>query len=114
MSNPYEATGRDPVISGSIGRVRLKRIGPLSSALFGAAAGVIMGLIVGGFGFLASLAGINNAGGAGFAIGFGAGILIMAPLLYGVGGFIGGLINAVVYNIVASVSGGIEMEFGRE
>lgn len=39
----------------------------------------------------------------------GIGILFL-PVLHGVGGFIGGAIMAVIYNGVASVAGGIELE----
>ena len=39
---------------------------------------------------------------------FGMGILM--PVIYGVMGFIGGIIGAAVYNLVASWIGGIELE----
>ena len=38
-------------------------------------------------------------------------LLFFLPLLYGLGGFIGGAIVAAVYNLVASIAGGIEIEF---
>jgi hypothetical protein len=38
-----------------------------------------------------------------------AGIIVM-PILYGVFGFIFALIGAVIYNVVAGIAGGIEIE----
>ena len=39
---------------------------------------------------------------------FGLAFVIFIPFLYAAGGFIGGIIAAVVYNIVARFTGGIE------
>ncbi len=54
-------------------------------------------------------------GDAGLALGGGgviAGILVMIglPIFYGVIGFIGGAISALVYNIFAGIVGGVEIE----
>ena len=40
--------------------------------------------------------------------GVGAGMLVMFPILYGIGGFIGSIIAAFIYNLVAARIGGIE------
>jgi len=45
----------------------------------------------------------------GFSFGFAA--LIMFPLMYGAIGFIGGLIWAALYNVVAGWIGGVELTF---
>lgn len=110
--NPFEAPGHLSV-SGDRRMLRLKRIGILSSGIFGAAAGALFGLPAGGFFFLLSLVGVGgmNMQDAGPLVSMGAGAIILAPLMYGFMGFIGGLINAVIYNVVAGLSGGIEMEF---
>jgi len=36
--------------------------------------------------------------------------MFFLPVLYGVGGFIGGAISAALYNVVAGLVGGIELE----
>jgi hypothetical protein len=40
----------------------------------------------------------------------GAAFTVMIPVLYGVMGFIGGIIGALIYNLVAKWIGGIEVE----
>lgn len=49
--------------------------------------------------------------GAGRTLGFGFGIaaLIVAPIMYFVVGFIGGVISAALYNLVAGWTGGVEI-----
>jgi hypothetical protein len=84
--------------------------------LFCGVAGALMGFLVGAMVFVFSLA-AGAGGGAGpretgLMLGMGAGALIIVPIMYGIMGLIGGCINAVVYNVVAGLSGGIEMDFG--
>jgi hypothetical protein len=43
-------------------------------------------------------------------LGFGAVFTIMIPIFYGVMGFVGGIIGAFIYNLVAKWIGGIEVE----
>ena len=40
----------------------------------------------------------------------GAAALIFLPVAYGIGMFIAGIIGAVVYNLIASLVGGVEIE----
>lgn len=74
-----------------------------------------LGLIIGGLITLLSLAGANigrgNAGPAALLIG--AGAIVVVPVFYGVIGFIGGAIMAALYNVIASVTGGLEIELRR-
>jgi hypothetical protein len=41
---------------------------------------------------------------------FGVGFIIFLPIFYGILGFIGGLITAWTYNLVARFAGGLEIE----
>jgi hypothetical protein len=95
----------------------LQRIGVLSC---GKIMGILyagMGLIVGAFFAIISLAGIaipqQNAAGnpMAFMLIGGVAALIFMPIMYGIMGFIGGIIMAALYNLVASLAGGLELEF---
>ena len=68
----------------------------LLTAIFCLPAGVFM-MLIGGF----------QGQEQGFIGGIG---MFLLPVLYGVGGFIGGAITAALYNVVASLVGGIELE----
>lgn len=48
------------------------------------------------------------AGGV-FGVLFGVGSIILLPFLYGVLGLVGGLISALLYNLIARFVGGIEL-----
>ncbi len=81
----------------------LKSIGPLSvgklyavmMAVFGFFAGLVMALV----------GTLSPAGGLGMAA------VIWVPLLYAILGFVGGIVGAWLYNLLAGWLGGIEMEF---
>lgn len=45
-----------------------------------------------------------------FGLMFGVGAIIILPLFYGVVGFVVSAIGAAVYNVIASVTGGIEVQ----
>lgn len=42
---------------------------------------------------------------------FGGGAIISFPIFYGILGFIMGYLSAVIYNLIANMIGGIELEF---
>ncbi len=71
----------------------------------------IMGLIFCPFLLLASLfsshAGSPQRAGI---LALGTGFALLLPFLYGAMGFIGGVISAFIYNIIAKWIGGIEVE----
>lgn len=96
---------------------QLTEIGVLSS-------GKVMGAICAGIGFIIgllyglgilvmSVAAASGGGGGRFAVGilFGCGIVIVAPLLYGIFGFLYGLLLAFIYNLAAGRMGGLELTF---
>lgn len=43
-------------------------------------------------------------------MGMGFGLIIIAPIMYGIMGFLVGVVGAFVYNLVAGWVGGIEVE----
>ncbi len=98
----------------------IKRFGVFSVAkmygllmfVFGLIIGVLYGLIFIIMGAsMASLAPRDEAtiGGLG-TIGVGVGMMIGIPIFYGVLGFIGGIIGALIYNALAGVVGGVKFE----
>lgn len=113
MSNPFEVQSGDVAVVSENSKVRLKRVGVLSTAVFLAVAMAAMGLLGAmffGLMILSQLAlGVNaQAGGAEM---FGSAVfLVILPVMYGVMGFIGGAINAILYNLIAGITGGIALE----
>ncbi|HQZ18841.1 MAG TPA: hypothetical protein PKU70_00065 [Vicinamibacteria bacterium] len=94
----------------------IARIGVLSLAKMLAVTYAFLGLFFGGVLSLFALMGAavgSAAGGDGGGIAamlFGVGAVIVLPIVYGCLGFVGGLIMAPLYNLVAKVVGGIEVE----
>jgi hypothetical protein len=41
---------------------------------------------------------------------FGVGAVFLLPIVYGIMGFLGGVITAVIYNLAAGAVGGLEVE----
>ena len=76
----------------------------------------LLGLLIGAIVSLLSVVGaaIGRASGespeAFLGLLFGVAAIVAMPLLYGGMGFIGGLISAFLYNIVAGFVGGLEVE----
>ena len=93
----------------------VKSVGVLSVGKVLGCLYAMLGLIIGGFLTLLSLAGAaaggRDAGPAALLVGVGA--IVIIPVIYGGIGFIGGIIMAALYNVVASVIGGIEFELKR-
>jgi hypothetical protein len=98
--------------------MRLKRLGVLSVALTLAAVYAVLGLLVGILFAMISvlgggLAAMASAEGESlpplFGLLFGAGAVVILPIFYGIIGFIGGAIAAGIYNLMAKLTGGIEM-----
>jgi uncharacterized oligopeptide transporter (OPT) family protein len=79
------------------------RAGIVLGVLYG-----ILSLIIVPFVLLAALLG-SKTGVPSPAI-FGVGLAILLPVLYAAAGFIGGVIGAALYNVVAKWTGGFEFE----
>lgn len=97
----------------------VRRIGVLSLAR-------VMGAIYGGFGLIAgAIFALFSIFGAAIgaaaaesseplvAVLFGVGAVIFMPLLYGLMGFVGGILSAALYNLVAGFVGGLELELAE-
>lgn len=90
----------------------VKRVGIFSVGKVVGALYALVGLIAGGVISLFSLAGAAASGidqGLPGLI-FGAGAVVIIPLLYGAIGLIGGIIIGALYNLIASMIGGVEVE----
>jgi hypothetical protein len=94
----------------------LKSVGVMSCGKIGGTLYGLMGILLGGIFALISTLGLpwgqgpSNGAPAWLGAFFGVGSIILFPIVYGIMGFIGGLITAVLYNLLAGFVGGIEME----
>ncbi len=77
----------------------------------------LIGLLLGLFFSLFSLLGAafssaldQSSGEAWLGALFGVGAVILLPIIYGCIGFVAGLIGSAVYNLVAGMVGGVEIE----
>lgn len=85
---------------------QLTHISPLRAGIVLGVLYGLLGLIVVPIFLLAAVAGAKT-GGSPAAMG-GAFMAIIFPVVYAIGGFIGGIIAAAVYNLVAKWTGGLE------
>jgi hypothetical protein len=91
----------------------VKRIGPGSAFKVGLALYGFMGLLFGAIVALVSLLGgaLVPAAEAGvFRMFFGVGAIIILPIFYGIIGGIMAALGAVIYNLVAGLVGGLEVD----
>jgi len=91
----------------------LKRVGPGSAFKIGLVLYAFIGLIIGAIFSLVSLfaAPFARTGGVPFSGAmFGVGAVIILPIVYGIFGGIFAAIGAVIYNLVASWVGGLEVD----
>ena len=88
----------------------IKKFGVISVAKFFAFFGLIWGFLM-GIPLAAGLGGMGSVMDT-QALGIGAGLagLVLLVIIGGVGGFIGGALVAIVYNIVLVATGGVEMD----
>ena len=101
-------------------KLRIKKLGILSVAKIYAVMMFVMMLIIcipyGLFIIIFSLSNASNFGGqgglalGGFGVVGGLFVMIGLPIIYGLIGFVAGVIGALIYNIFAGMVGGIEIE----
>lgn len=90
-------------------------IGKFLGILYGML-GLIIGVIYGGILVLFSLLAAGGSSGqqaggiAAFGVVGGIAVVVGAPIFYGLVGFIGGLIMAIIANLALRLSGGIELQ----
>lgn len=94
---------------------RIKRFAPLQLGLMlGVTYALISILFIPFFLLFGIIAGAAAKAGGGSPVpaifGLGAVFVVFIPILYGIMGFIGGIIAAFIYNLVAKWIGGIEVE----
>ena len=90
----------------------IKRVGPLSCARIVAVLVAIIGLFVGAGLSLVALVGGLGSSVEGAAVGalFGVGAVIILPIMYGCFGFVVTLVMAWLYNVLADLVGGVEID----
>jgi hypothetical protein len=87
----------------------INRVGPLSSAKVVGLLYAILGLAMGAlFSLVAALGGFGHGGPTGAF--FGVTAVVFLPVTYGVMGFVMTLIMAALYNALAKLVGGVEID----
>lgn len=95
--------------------MELKSIGVLSCGKVMGILYAVLGLIFGGLFSMFALIGLafqpgGSGGDAVAGLVFGIGAVLFLPIFYGMIGFIGGLIMAFLYNLIARYTGGLELQ----
>jgi hypothetical protein len=90
----------------------IKRIDPISCAKVLGITYAFMGIIIGAGVSVIALTGAFGSSGPAAGVGamFGAGAIVIFPIMYGCIGFVGGLIGAAIYDLAANTVGGISIE----
>ena len=92
----------------------ITRIGPLSvgkiAGTLYAVMGVLMGAVISLIAMVGSGMASETAGASGMGALLGVGAIVIFPVLYGGLGFVFTMLAAVLYNVVAGMVGGIELD----
>jgi hypothetical protein len=97
-------------------KIVVRRIGVLSLAKIQGTLYALLGLIIGAFVSLFAMLGaalmnaVGSTSGNHLGMLFGVGAIVVFPILYGAIGFTAGLIIGGLYNLVAGMVGGVELE----
>ncbi|MGE5235670.1 MAG: hypothetical protein ACM3O7_04935 [Acidobacteriota bacterium] len=111
--SPPSSPTQEPVfgLTNAVVTWRVRRLGVLSTALTSAVIHAVLGLVVGA---LVALVGMLPRA-AGVAVSLlrgpllGAAALVGLPLLYAAVGFVSGVVLALLYNLAARLTGGVEL-----
>lgn len=113
--NPYNSpigqSAAEPIESLS-GKYELTQIDLLSAGIMSAVLNGAIGLVGGAFFALmtmAGFAGAQNGGGITVLLFGGIAAFIFVPIGYAIVGFIGGIVGALIYNLCATLVGGIKI-----
>jgi len=90
-------------------RKALTYIAPLRAGVVLAVMYGFLGLIFVPFFLIMTL--IGKASGAPGPALFGSFLVVLFPIFYAIAGFIGGVVGAAIYNLIAKWTGGLEFEF---
>lgn len=97
-------------------RVGILSLGKVLGAVY-ALLGLVIGAIYALFALLFAVIGIAGAqqssdafAGGALGVVFGIGSIIFFPIIYGIFGFLGGLLTGFVYNLVTRFVGGLEID----
>ena len=89
----------------------INRIAPFSLAKISGTLYAALGLIFGALFSLIAMAGMAAGNGNSmFGALFGVGAIILFPIFYGCIGFVASLIGAWLYNVLAGMVGGVELD----
>ena len=88
----------------------IKRIGVLKLGIFQGCMGVLFGFLGGLVMMLFGSMFGQATGNTSMGMLGGAAALIFLPIAYGIGMFIAGIIGAAIYNLIASLVGGVEID----
>jgi hypothetical protein len=92
-------------------KLTLKRIDPVKAGvIYGALMALLSLIIVLPFMLIFSAAGLADQPGMGAMFGGGIAMLFI-PIIYGIGGFIAGLIGTALLNFILSKTNGLDVEF---
>ncbi len=96
-------------------KLKLKKIDPVKAGVVYGLLLALMGLIIVVPMFLfMSAAGLSNTGNGLAMFGGGIAMVIFVPILYGILGFIMGLIGTALMNFILSKTNGLNMEFDSD
>ena len=116
-ANPYDPANTVMRAHGGpymLRRLHIRKIDPLSTGKILGLIYALIALVVGLFLTMIAVFGVAAGGGGGNSVvgGLitGVGAVLLLPLFNGLMGFVGGAIAALLYNLVASMAGGIVFE----